>query len=291
MDSRHHSLETAEVNVGSVAELVKDLVGVFLDLVLDVHLSAVLVGLFTGESVVELEVIGVLLQDLLPLVVVEESVRVGNSEEEPGGSLVGLGGRGLLNKQTADESTVRGDSGTGGNHNVVRLGVLFREKHDLSGRSGHLDLVTGRGVAKEVGADSLLGRVLGLELGAPVGGTTNAKRSGLSGHVVSVSGRGDGVKTNRVGLSVLFTGTRGDDTPRLSLPVGEVSLVINDDVACLSGGLGSNNALGGNNLTGERGLVLVHIDRNSRLVPVRLGLKEVLGVDSRSINNRKKEIF
>ena len=40
LDSRHHSLKTAEVDVGTVLELGENLVGVFLDLVLDVHLSS-----------------------------------------------------------------------------------------------------------------------------------------------------------------------------------------------------------------------------------------------------------
>jgi hypothetical protein len=61
----------------------------------------------------------------------------------------------------------------------------------------------------------------------------------------------------------------------LSLPVREVTTVVDDDVIGLSGGLGSDNFLGGDNLSSERGLVLVHIDRDSGLVIVRLGLKEV----------------
>mmetsp|Transcript_8162 Transcript_8162/g.18080 ORF Transcript_8162/g.18080 Transcript_8162/m.18080 type:complete len:391 (-) Transcript_8162:65-1237(-) len=276
LDTRHHSSETTEVDVGPVLELLEDLVGVFLDLVLDVHLSSVDVGLFTGKSVVNAEVVGVLLLGFLEFVVVKKGVRVGNSEEQPGLSLVGTGGGGVLRKQTADESTVRGNSSSGGNHDEVGLGVLLGHEHDLSGGSGHGEFVTGGGVAQEVGADSLLGWVVGLEFWAPVGGTTNAKGSGLSGHVVSVTGGGDGVKTNRVGLSVLFSGTRGDDTPRLSLPVREVTFMIDDDVASFSGGGRSNNALGGDNLSGVRGLVLVDVHGDGGLVIVWLGLEEIL---------------
>jgi len=79
-----------------------------------------------------------------------------------------------------------------------------------------------------------------------------------------------------VGLSVLLSVSRGDDTPGLTFPVREISIVIDDDVAGLSSGLGSDNALGGDNLSGEGSLVLVNIYRNSGLVPVRLGFKEIL---------------
>jgi hypothetical protein len=83
LNSRHHSLETTEVDVCSVAKLVENLIGVFLYLVLDVHLSTLLVLLFTGESVVDTEVIRVLLLCLLELVIVKESIGVSNSEEKP----------------------------------------------------------------------------------------------------------------------------------------------------------------------------------------------------------------
>ncbi len=277
LDSRHHSLKTTEVDVGSVVELLENLISVLLNLVLDVHLSSALVLLFTGKGVVDTKVIGESGLGLLELVIVKKGVGVGNSEEKPCLSLVCLGGGGLLVKETTDESTVRGNSGSGGNHDVVGGGVLLRHEHNLSGGSGHLNLITRGGVAEEVGADSLLGGIVCLELRAPVSGTTNTKGSGLSGHIISVTGGGDGVKTDRVGLSVLLTGTRGDDSPGLSLPVREISIVIDDDVASLSSGLGSNNTLGGNNLSSEGGLVLVYVHRNRGLVEVWLGLKEVLG--------------
>lgn len=84
LDSRHHSLKSAEVDVGTGVKLVEDLVGVLLDLILNVHLSSLLVLLLTAEGVVETEVVGVTGLRVLELVVVKEGVRVGNSEEEPG---------------------------------------------------------------------------------------------------------------------------------------------------------------------------------------------------------------
>ena len=52
--------------------------------------------------------------------------------------------------------------------------------------------------------------------------------------------------------------------------------MVDNDVASLTSRLGSDNALSGNNLSGERRLVLVNVDRNSRLIVVRIGLKEIL---------------
>ena len=279
LDSRHHTLKTAEVDVGSVLQLGEDLIGVFLNLVLDVHLSSLLVGLFTRKGVVDSKVLRESTLGLLEFVVVKEGIAVSNSQEQPSFSLVGLGGRGVLVEKTTDESTVRGDTSSGGNHDVVGGRVLLRHEHNLSGRSGHLNFIARLGVTEEVGADTLLGWVLSLELRAPVGGTTDAQRSSLTSHVVSVSRRGDGVKTNVVGLSVLL-GARRNDTPGLSLPVREVTLVVNDDVASLTSSLWSNNTLGGDNLSSERSLVLVNIDRDVGLVIVRLGFQEILGLRS-----------
>jgi hypothetical protein len=80
-----------------------------------------------------------------------------------------------------------------------------------------------------------------------------------------------------VWLSVLFTDSRWDDTPGLSLPVWEVSVVVDNDVAGLTCGLWTDNFLSGDDLSGERGLVLENVDRNIGLIVVRLSLEKVLG--------------
>ena len=276
LNSRHHALEPAEVNVGPVVELGEYLVGVLFDLVLDVHLASLLVLLLAREGVIEAEVAGKSGLGVLEFVVVEEGVGVGDSEEEPRLSLVGVGGGGVLEEEAADESSEGGDSGPGGHHDVVGGGVLLGHEHDLSGGTGHHDFVSGLGVAEEVGTDSLLGGIVGLELGAPVGGATYAEGSRLAGHVVSVSGGGDGVEAYGVGLSVLFANARGNDSPGLSLPVGKVSVVVDDDVAGFSGGLGSDDALGGDDFAGEGGFVLVDVGDYGGLVVVGVGLEEVL---------------
>jgi len=115
-----------------------------------------------------------------------------------------------------------------------------------------------------------------LELGAPVGGATDAEGAGLAGHVVSVAGGGDGVETDGVGLAILLAVTRGHDSPGLALDVGEVTVVVDDDVAGLAGGLWADDALGGDNLAGEGGLVLEGVDLHSGVIIVRSVLKEVL---------------
>ncbi len=52
--------------------------------------------------------------------------------------------------------------------------------------------------------------------------------------------------------------------------------MVDDDVAGLAGGFGAHDALGGDDLAGEGGLVLVHVDGDGGLVVVRLGFQEVL---------------
>jgi len=82
-----------------------------------------------------------------------------------------------------------------------------------------------------------------------------------------------------MGFSVLRTVTRGHNSPGLSLPVRKVTVVVDNDVASLSGSLRSNNLLGGHNLSGKWSLVLVHVYWNRTLVIVRLSLKEILCSD------------
>ena len=77
-------------------------------------------------------------------------------------------------------------------------------------------------------------------------------------------------------LSVLFADTRRDDSPGLTFPVREVTTVVDDDVAGFTGGLGAYDALYGHNFSGERRLVLESVDRNSGLIIIGLGLKEIL---------------
>jgi hypothetical protein len=50
LDTGHHTHESAKVNVRTIVQLVEDLVRVFLDLVLDVHLSTRLVLLFPAQN-------------------------------------------------------------------------------------------------------------------------------------------------------------------------------------------------------------------------------------------------
>ena len=81
LNTGHHTLETTEVDVSTGVKLVEDLVSVLLNLVLNVHLSTVLVLLLTGKSVVEAEVVGVGLLGGLELVIVEEGIAVGDTKE------------------------------------------------------------------------------------------------------------------------------------------------------------------------------------------------------------------
>lgn len=62
----------------------------------------------------------------------------------------------------------------------------------------------------------------------------------------------------------------------MALPIREVAVVVDNDVAGLAGGLRADNALGRDDLTGERGLVLVGVGHHGRLIVVWRGLEEVL---------------
>ena len=84
------------------------------------------------------------------------------NKEQPCLSLVNFGEGGLLIEETTDETTVRGNAGARGNHDEVGFGVLLRHEHNLARGAGQLNFVTRVGVAKEVGADALLGRVISL---------------------------------------------------------------------------------------------------------------------------------
>ena len=52
--------------------------------------------------------------------------------------------------------------------------------------------------------------------------------------------------------------------------------MIDDNVAGLSSSLGSDDALGGDDLAGEGGFILVNVDWDGRLIPVWLDFEEVL---------------
>lgn len=91
-DSGHHSLEAAEVHVGTFVHSVENLVGVLLNLVLNVHLSALLVHGLAGEGIVKAEVVGELGQSLLPVCIIQKILLPSHTEEEPGEALVVLGG-------------------------------------------------------------------------------------------------------------------------------------------------------------------------------------------------------
>lgn len=53
--------------------------------------------------------------------------------------------------------------------------------------------------------------------------------------------------------------------------------MVDNDVAGLTCGLWTDNFLSGDDLSGERGLVLENVDRNIGLIVVRLSLEKVLG--------------
>merc|ERR1719163_1122053 len=162
------------------------------------------------EGVVEAHLVGVLAEVHLELLVVEERVLVGDTEEEPGETLEVLASGGGLAEEAAEEGAEGGDTGAGGNHDVGHVGVILGHEHNLARRASELDLVTGLGIAQVVGADTLLGGGVGLELRAPVGGAAHAQGGGLAILEITVAGGRDRVKADAIGLVLLAVDAGGE---------------------------------------------------------------------------------
>jgi len=81
LNARHHAFQPAKVHVSTTLKLLEDLVRVLLYLILDVHLSTLLVLLLTAQCVVQSEIVGEARLGILELVIVEERIAVGNTQE------------------------------------------------------------------------------------------------------------------------------------------------------------------------------------------------------------------
>mmetsp|Transcript_45079 Transcript_45079/g.134563 ORF Transcript_45079/g.134563 Transcript_45079/m.134563 type:complete len:343 (-) Transcript_45079:34-1062(-) len=272
LDAWHHALEATEVHVAArVAQQVKDLVGILLNLVLDVHLATALVLLpLAGQSVVQAEVLGAGGSDLLQLVIVQLAIRVRSTHEQPeqASELVVWH---IFKEQAAPERAERRNASAGGSHDNGGVGVLRQQQH-LAGGAGHHDLRARGSVAQEVGADTLLGWVIGLHLRVPVGGTAHAQRRGVAVERVTVAGRRDGVQAHAMGhllATRVHLRTRGDDAVGLALPEGDLAVGLDDNVAGLACGLGAHNALDRLNAGLERSLVVVRVERHLALLQLQ----------------------
>mmetsp|Transcript_29813 Transcript_29813/g.30243 ORF Transcript_29813/g.30243 Transcript_29813/m.30243 type:complete len:301 (-) Transcript_29813:258-1160(-) len=248
-NTRHHPLQSTEVDVGTIAESLKELIGILFHLILDVHLPASGVVLLTRESIVELKVVGVAGLDVLPHLIVEKRIAVGDTKEEPSNALVSGGSRSLLDEKTAKKGSVGSDSGSSGDHDKICLWLRLGHKHDLTSGSSELHFITWLSITQEVRADSLLCWVLGLQLGAPVSSTTDTESCGGSLHVIAISGGGNGVETVGVWLTILRVDSRWDNTITLSFNVWHFSCVVNDDITHFTSCLCTNDSLYRNNLS------------------------------------------
>mmetsp|Transcript_9287 Transcript_9287/g.16635 ORF Transcript_9287/g.16635 Transcript_9287/m.16635 type:complete len:203 (+) Transcript_9287:68-676(+) len=173
LDSRHHALQATKVNVSTLVKFVKHFICIFLHFVLDVHFSSLSIGLFSRQSIIQTEVIWEASFDILELIIIQESIRIGNTKEEPSLTLVCFRSWSFLKKEAPDKPTIRSNSCSSCNHDVVSGRILFWHKHDFSCRSCHLDLITWLGVTQEIGANSFLGRILSFEFRAPICGTSD----------------------------------------------------------------------------------------------------------------------
>jgi hypothetical protein len=97
LDAGHHALEAAEVDMGTLVKGVEHLIGILLNLVLNVHLATLLVErALAGEGVIEADLVRVSTEVGLELLIVKEGVLVGNAEEEPCETLEVLASRSAL---------------------------------------------------------------------------------------------------------------------------------------------------------------------------------------------------
>mmetsp|Transcript_15478 Transcript_15478/g.18645 ORF Transcript_15478/g.18645 Transcript_15478/m.18645 type:complete len:232 (-) Transcript_15478:464-1159(-) len=192
-DTRHHSLESAEVDVCTEVHELEDFLSVFLNLILDVHLTAALVLLLTGKRNVVAELFRVFLLHCLPVFIVKKSIGIGNTKEEPCESLELFCCLSVLNEETAEESTVWCNTSTSCKHDNRSFRFLLRHQHNLSSRSGKSKFSTRLSITQVVGADTLLSRILLSKLRIPVGCAAHTEGHGLTSEVISITGGSDGV--------------------------------------------------------------------------------------------------
>mmetsp|Transcript_13273 Transcript_13273/g.30373 ORF Transcript_13273/g.30373 Transcript_13273/m.30373 type:complete len:342 (+) Transcript_13273:116-1141(+) len=263
-DSRQHTLKSTEVDVRTVLEEVEHLLGVLLDLVLDVHLATILVLLLARDGVVDAELVRETLSHDLELVVVQLGVAVRNTHEEPRESTE-TEVRHVFEEHASQVRAEWRNAGSRRAHDVHAVRVLLGQEQDLARRSRERHLRARLAVAEEVGADALLRRVLLVHLRAPVRRAANAKAGRLAVEVVSVARRRDGVEADSVrhllALGVQF-GSRRNYSVALSLPEWRLSIRLEDDVARLTRRLGSDDALARLHLDDERLLGRIGVERH-----------------------------
>jgi hypothetical protein len=81
LDTRHHAFQTAKVNVSTIVKLREDFVRIFFNLVLNVHFASFFVLLLTRQGIVQPELIGMGGLHGLPLVIVQQRIAIGNTQE------------------------------------------------------------------------------------------------------------------------------------------------------------------------------------------------------------------
>mmetsp|Transcript_22839 Transcript_22839/g.45896 ORF Transcript_22839/g.45896 Transcript_22839/m.45896 type:complete len:249 (+) Transcript_22839:278-1024(+) len=236
------------------------------DSILDVHFPALFVLLLPRQRDGVAEVIGVFFLHLFPVGVVQESVRVRHSEEQPCEALVVFRSLRVLDEKALQEASVRGDAGARAHHDDRCLGAFLRHQHHLSRGSGHDDLCSRDSVTQVVGADTFLRWILFSELWVEVGGTADGQGHRLACPVIAVARRRDRVEACPVRLVPLRIDARGNNARRLALPVGHVSAVIDDNLTGLAGRLGPHDP--GDLLNGPRKRLLLRVRVQRQLAPV-----------------------
>ncbi|SBO42923.1 protein of unknown function [Cyanobium sp. NIES-981] len=261
VDAGFHAPQTAHVHVGlGIFDHREDLLGVLQHPVLNVHAAALGVLLLAADRLGVAEVVGELALVVLEVGVVQQIRGGGHAHDEPGlaaeGPAVRLALGGL--EHAAQVGPHRGDAGAGGQHDHVGL-LIVGQEHLLAHRAGDLHLGAGFDVAQEGGAHAVDGLAVLLVLELP-----HAQRHGVAAHVVAVTGAGDRIEAELVGLAV-GVGAIRNDADALALHVVELGIttgqVEGDVIHPADRPLGQQAVVLGDG-SDERILGLVEVDRN-----------------------------
>nr|GLL30104.1 Os02g0103850 [Ipomoea trifida] len=121
MNSRHHSLQPTEIDVRSFIQQFEDLITVFLDFVLNIHLASSLVLLLPAKSTIVPEIIWIIILEMFgELLIVQKTVLVGHPKEEPS-KAIELECWDRFHKHTAKVPSEGSHTSASCNHNVCSI--------------------------------------------------------------------------------------------------------------------------------------------------------------------------
>mmetsp|Transcript_15453 Transcript_15453/g.20905 ORF Transcript_15453/g.20905 Transcript_15453/m.20905 type:complete len:430 (-) Transcript_15453:20-1309(-) len=248
-----HALQAAHVDVRVLLlHQLPELIGVLSHLRLDVHLLARSVRRLTRHSVVEAELVRVVLHIRRVLVIVEQGLRVRHTHEEPRQALELAGAIRRLARLVVEEQAHVGAHGRNararGKHDDVRLRVL-RQQHLRTRGAGDQHIIAHTHVADVVRAHTTVHLVLRVararlvrlvlanlavgKLAIKLHHALHAQRHRLGGLVITHRRGGNGVQTDLRRRLALLVRARSDDANGLALKVRHLAVMVEGQVGRL----------------------------------------------------------